>query len=78
MWADQQFRASLKEIDDLKAALDNHAILVINAPQRKIASINDKFCATSKYFSDEFLEQHRRIIDSGHCPKFFTRSLRKT
>jgi hypothetical protein len=36
MQAEQQLRASLKEINDLKAALDEHAIVAITDPQGKI------------------------------------------
>lgn len=69
--AESDLRQTLKQLEDMKFALDESAIVSITDSTGLITYVNDKFCRISKYTRDELIGQNHRIIKSGHHPTSF-------
>ncbi len=76
--AQEKLQRSLRELEDLKFALDQHAIVARTDERGIITFANDKFCSVSQYTREELLGQDHRIINSQYHGKEFFDGLWKT
>jgi PAS domain S-box-containing protein len=76
--ADARGADRLKELEDLRYALDQSAIVAITDVTGIIRYANDKFCEISKYPRVALIGQDHRILNSGHHPKEYIRELWRT
>jgi PAS domain S-box-containing protein len=76
--AEEALRSSLRKMADLKAAIDESAVVAITDENGKITYVNDKFCEISKYYMEELVGQDHRILNSGYHTKEFFEDLWST
>ncbi len=66
------------ELQNIKYALDESAIVAITDVQGIIIYVNDKFCQISKYTPEELIGKTHRIIKSDHHSQKFFEGMWKT
>jgi PAS domain S-box-containing protein len=73
-----QLAQSVRELEDIRYALDQSAIVATTDVTGRIKYVNDKFCEISKYSRPELIGQDHRILNSQLHPKEFIRELWRT
>lgn len=71
-------KASQQENNELKMALDAHAIVATTNARGVITEVNDKFCAISQYAREDLIGQTHKVINSGYHPREFFQDLWRT
>lgn len=75
---DAQLKYSLKELAEVKFALDQSSIVAITDARGRITEVNDRFCKIAGYSRSELIGKTHRLINSGHHPADFFQGMWQT
>jgi len=73
--ARRTLQGSLRELKFQKFAIDAHSIVSVADRSGKIIDINDKFTEISQYSRAELVGQDHRVLNSGHHPHDFFKTM---
>jgi PAS domain S-box-containing protein len=73
--AEQDLADSLREVQRMETAVNEHALVAITDTHGTITFVNDTFCRVSKFSREELVGQNHRIINSGYHSREFFREL---
>jgi sigma-B regulation protein RsbU (phosphoserine phosphatase) len=73
--ADEQLRASIKQLEDLQYAVNQSSLVAITDEAGTITYVNNRFSEVSGYAREELLGQNHRILKSGYHPTAYFEDL---
>ena len=76
--AEEKLQQTVKELSDIKYALDQLAIVTITDGKGTINYVNNKFCEVSHYSREELIGSNHRLLKSGYHDKVFYQGLWST
>ena len=76
--AEQKIAEKAKEINDVRSALDESAIVTITDQKGVITFVNDKFCSVSKYSKEELIGQFHYVNNPEYQVNKFVKNIWKT
>jgi len=75
--AEETLKKSIKEIEDLKYALDESSMVLRISKDLRIIAANSTFCKMAGYDEQELIGEYFNMADSGYHSKWFLRGLWK-
>ncbi|MGO4820733.1 MULTISPECIES: PAS domain S-box protein [unclassified Flavobacterium] len=73
--AEKKIEDKAKEINDVRAALDESSIVTITDQNGILTYVNDKFCNISQYSEEELLGQYHYVDASGNYSNRFVKKI---
>jgi PAS domain S-box-containing protein len=74
----QALESTLRQLDDIRTAIDEAAMIVITDVSGNITFVNDQFCQVTGYTREELIGANNRIVNSGYHPREFFSELWNT
>ncbi|WP_188067963.1 EAL domain-containing protein [Brevibacillus brevis] len=75
---EESLAKTMKDLHDIKNALDESSIVAITDDKGVITYVNDKFCEISRYEVDELVGNTHRVINSRYHSKSFFKLMWET
>jgi diguanylate cyclase (GGDEF)-like protein/PAS domain S-box-containing protein/putative nucleotidyltransferase with HDIG domain len=76
--SEQVLNKALKELEDIKFALDESVVVMVTDPKGVILKVNDLFCSISGYTKDELIGKRQQFLNSGYHPQSFYKTMWQT
>ena len=65
----RQRRQSLKQLENIKSALNAHSSVSITSSDGSIIDVNSKFCEVNGFRRNDLIGRNHRMVQSGHHPR---------